>query len=50
LIEGGAQGFRVGGLSVTLQSGSSGLSSIPRGTRRATADQKWFFDLSTVGR
>jgi len=50
LIEGGAQGFRVGGLSVSLQSGSSGLSSIPRGTRRATADQKWLFDLSTVGR
>lgn len=50
LIEGGAQGFRVGGLSVTLQSGASGFSSTPRGTRRATADEKWFFDLAAIKR
>jgi hypothetical protein len=49
LLEGGAQGFRVGGLSVSLQSGSR-LSSIPRGARRATADEKWFFDLATIKR
>jgi hypothetical protein len=50
LIEGGAQGFRIGGLSVTLKSSASGLSSIPRGKPRPTADLNWFFDLATVGR
>jgi hypothetical protein len=49
LVEGGAH-LRIAGLSVALSSSASGLQSIPRGERRATADRNWFFDLATIGR
>jgi len=48
-LEGGAvRRVRLAGMTVGLSGGVSGLSSIPRGTRRASADEKWFFDLQKV--
>jgi len=49
-VEGDAQGMRVGGLTIRLNAGMSGLQSIPRGQRRPNADEKWFFDLSRIGK
>jgi hypothetical protein len=42
--------LRLSGMTVGLSSSVGGLSSIPRGTRRASADEKWFFDLQKVAR
>ena len=47
-LEGGAVRLRLSGMMVGLSSSVSGLTSIPRGTRRASADEKWFFDLKKV--
>ena len=49
LVEGTAGGFRVGGLTIRLNAGMSGVSAIPRGPRRPGADEKWFFDLARTG-
>jgi hypothetical protein len=49
LVEGEAQGLRLGGLTIRLNAGMSGLQSRPRGQRRPSADEKWFFDLSRIG-
>jgi hypothetical protein len=45
LVEGGAQGLRLSGMTVSLSAGMSGLQSIPRGPQRSTAEDKWFFSL-----
>jgi hypothetical protein len=49
-LEGNAGAFRLGSINVKQSSGSSGLQSLPKGTRRATANGEWFFDLNKVGR
>ena len=48
LVEGGAQGLRLSGMTVNLGAGMSGLQSILRGPRRSTAEDKWFFDLARI--
>lgn len=45
-FEGNARQFRLAGVKVEQSWGVSGLSGIPTKERRATADDKWFFDLN----
>ena len=47
-LEGLAVRLRLAGMTVGLSSSVSGVSSIPHGRRRASADEKWFFDLQKV--
>ena len=47
-LEGSAVRLRLARMKVWIGSPVSGLTSIPRGTRRASADEKWFFDLVKV--
>jgi hypothetical protein len=47
-LEGHAVRLRLAGMTVGLSSSVSGVSSIPHGRRRASADEKWFFDLQKV--
>ena len=49
-LEGGASQLRLAGMSVEQSWGVSGQSARPRGTRRASADEKWFFDLKKFSR
>jgi hypothetical protein len=50
LVEGDAQALRVGGLTIRLNAGMSAVQSLPRAELRPNADEKWFFDLSRIGK
>lgn len=44
---GNAQRLSLRGLSISMGSSGSGLSSVPRDPERASAEDKWFFALPT---
>lgn len=48
LVEGNAQRFSLKGLSIDIGSSGSGVSAPPRGPKRATADDKWFFAMPST--